>query len=837
MHPDCVASVQAAAEKLGRAPLTRAQLDAIESRILATQRQMARTDPDWQSRPADERVLVAAEQAMVNIKAEADRKVANAQRQILKTAATDSRVVGIMGKEKSSRSHAVVRDIEQTQQYINGIRNESMGNLMNLLDASKSGEGAGFGRRVAMFLFDADNPAMTRDLAREIFQKGDGSSGNKIAQEGAKAYLQVIEGNRQRFNNGGGDVGRLEYGYIPQPHEASAVRNAGREKWVDKIFPLLDRTKYVLEDGSRMGDEQLRSVLDGAWETIATEGLNKMEPGSFRGGGAKANAGSESRQIHFKDADGYLAYMQEFGRGGMYDAVMGHVGRMARDIGLIERYGPNPNAQMELQLDLAARTDGRTPDNLERIFGISPQSYWNHINGTTSTAQSANIASIGMHVRAMQTMGKLGGAVISSITDLGTFFVTTGYNRLNYWDAVKNIGKTAASKDARDFLTAHGVIAESMSNDMSRWAGDHIAQNWSGRLANSTMKLSLMNAWTDTLRRSFSLTQMQGLAKISKTEWGKLNEWDRALLERKGFNEADWQVVQKAELTDFSGKQHLTPEAIRASGDERANEVVSKYLGMIQDEAEFAVLNPDLAAKVAGTAGLQAGTVSGELARSMMQFKSFPLAMVSRHWRRMFDAPKVADGSAPAMGDRVMYGMALAVTTSALGAIATQAKQVVAGKDPIDMTGPHAGKFWVKAVAQGGGLSIVGDLMLNNPNDSLGGFARSFGGTLAGPAISTAAEGLGIALEEGYKASEGKQTHAAARTVRLLRSNLPYVNLWYAKSALDHAGMHALQESLSPGYLSKMKARASKDFGSTYWWSPGTGAPERAPDMAKAVGG
>lgn len=62
------------------------------------------------------------------------------------------------------------------------------------------------------------------------------------------------------------------------------------------------------------------------------------------------------------------------------------------------------------------------------------------------------------------------------------------------------------------------------------------------------------------------------------------------------------------------------------------------------------------------------------------------------------------------------------------------------------------------------------------------------------------------------------------------------MNLWYAKAALDHAGMHALQENLSPGYLSRMQQRAHKEWGQDWWWKPGTGGPDRAPDFT-AIGG
>ncbi|WP_418122245.1 hypothetical protein [Variovorax sp. 160MFSha2.1] len=837
MKPTCIQAVQEAAKKLGRNALTAAQLQAIDDRIAATMRRLARTDPDWQAKSTDQRVIEAAQAAMADIQAEAARKVANAQRQILKTAATDIRITEGMAQFKEGRSRALVNDIDNTGHYINGIKQEAVGNMVDLMEAAKTGEGAGFGRRVMMFLFDADNPRMTRDLATEIYRNGDGSTGNKIAAEGAKAYLKVIEGLRQRFNSAGGDVGRLEYGYIPQPHDAAKVRGVGdaaaREAWVDRIAPLLDRSRYVLEDGSRMGDAEFRTLLGRAWETISSDGANKREPGAFGGNGAKANAGSESRQIHFKDADSYMAYMKDFGTGSMYDAVIGHVGRMARDIGLIERYGPNPNSQMRLQFDLAERADG----TIKRDFGLRPQSYWDQLNGTAGTPQSAKLAQLGTDARNIQTFGKLGSAVISSITDLGTFMTTTGYNKLGYWDAIANIGKTAASKDARDFMTTHGIIAESMIGDMNRWTGDNIRQTWSGRLANSTMKLSLMNAWTDTLRRAFSLTMMQGLARMSKTEWGKLTEWDRTLMERRGITEADWQVITKADLTEFSGKQHLTPEAIRATNDDRASEVVAKVLGLIQNESEFAVLNPDLATKtLASGGGSQRGTMRGEFWRSVMQFKSFPFAMVSRHWRRMLEAPQVTDGSAPVLANRVMYAGALMVTTTALGAIALQAKQLVAGKDPIDMHGPHAAKFWAKSVAQGGGLSIFGDFLLNDPTDQPGGFVGAAGGTLLGPTAGSTIGLAAIAVENAHKTAKGKPTHMGAETLKWARANTPYTGIWYARAALDHAGLHALQENLSPGYLGKMKARSAKDFGQSYWWNPGTGMPDRAPDFGKAVG-
>ena len=98
------------------------------------------------------------------------------------------------------------------------------------------------------------------------------------------------------------------------------------------------------------------------------------------------------------------------------------------------------------------------------------------INGTAASPASARIAQIGTDMRNIQTFGKLAGAVISSITDVGTYIVTTGFNKLPYWDAMANVGRVAGSKDTRDFLTTHGIIAESMIGDLNRWTNDNIKQ-------------------------------------------------------------------------------------------------------------------------------------------------------------------------------------------------------------------------------------------------------------------------------------------------------------------------------------------------------------------------
>ena len=824
MNPKCISQVSRAA---GRA-LTQAEIKGLDDRMNQTMRMLARQDPaGWGAKSPDTRVMEAAAVAMKDMQAQAARKAENAQKQIIKTIETTTRIDTLKENLGSGTSRALVEDLNNTQLYVDGIKKQYTAGLMDLIEAAGSGQGATAGRRVLQFLFDAENPVMTRDLVAEIFAQGAGKTGNQIAQAGAKAWLQTIEAMRGRFNDAGGDVGKLDYGYLPQPHDSARVRNAGADAWAAATLPKLDRTRYLHDDGRLMNDAEVTGMLRSAWETLATDGLSKTEPGTFKGTGARANAGSDSRVLHFKDGESYLSYNAQFGLGGMYDGMIAHIGGMARDIGLVERMGPNPANQFRLQLDLAERAD----QGIKRSFGNKPQAYWDILSGQTGAPESARIAALGQHARNIQTFGKLAGAVISSITDLGTMVVTAGYNKLPYWDLLKNT-MTAGGKDAKEFANTHGMIAESMISDLNRWQGENIANNWSGRLANGTMKLSLMNAWTDTVRRGFGLTMQAGLGKLSKTEWGKLTEWDRAHLERKGITREDWAVVNTAQLSEYRGQQMLTPEAIAASGHPQANQVTAKILGFITDESEYAVMNPDLATKAIQTwGGQKAGTGVGELARLTMQFKSFPTAMISRHWRRMLEGDKGLDG-APMLANKAAYTAALLMSTTALGAMVFQTKQMITGKDPVDMTTP---KFWVRAAAQGGGAGFVGDMILGDTTQDRS-TMDTMGRMLLGPTFGSAADLWELTKGNVDEAIAGKDTHIAAESIKFARSHTPYVNLWYGKAALDHLFLHAVQENLSPGYLNRQKDRARKDWGQDYWWAPGEAAPERAPDL-EAIGG
>lgn len=833
MHRDCIEEIQ---KVVGRA-ISEVEAKAIEARVNDQLKALSRAKPqEYAAMTQAERLQNAAQMAQQQMLSEATLK----RERALLAVITQHRLVSQFEAARAeglSGARAVGDILEQADIYMKGVAREYFSGLMDTLNLVEP--------RFFGFMEDA---RAVRLFAQEVLNGADGRAGSPEMQKAAKAWLETIEGMRTRFNRAGGDIGRLAYGFLPQPHDASRVRAASKETWVNQVLPLVERSRYVDLDGARMNDAGVIGILRTAYDSITTDGANTLTPGQLQGSGMKANARSDHRVVHFKDADSYLSYMQDFGRGSVFSAMQGHITGMGRDIGLVEQFGPNTSLMFKTLNDMAVKAD-RGVKRFGRYLVTNDQ-MWDVLSGKAGQVEHQRLADIAQGARNVEVFGKLQGALLSSITDLPTYFITTRFNRLPIFEAATNLVRSLGG-DTKEFANRSGLVAESLIADMNRWSESNLKDGWTSKLANATMKVSLLQGWTDAIRRAFSVTMMGGLGKISRTDWGNLDAADKARMTAKGVTEADWNLWKLATPEAWNGSAMLTPKSIRSITDDQLrashliaqvgdaetgarlrDRAVSRLIGVIADESEYASVAPDLHTRTLVTwGGQQRGTMGGELGRSIMLFKGYPIAMMTRHWGRMLD-----DDMSPA--SRVEYVASLAVGMTIFGGLAIQLKDLKDGKDPRDMTTP---KFWLAAMAQGGGSGFVGDLIFQASGGmrSQSGIstAASTVSSVAGPVIGSGAEFLDLTAGNIGQAAKGKETHFGAEAVRFARSHTPFVNLWYAKAALDHAGLNQLQEILSPGYQSRMRERLRRDWGTDFYWPPGEALPTRAPDIENAIGG
>lgn len=833
MKPKCVDAVQA---RIGR-PLSKAEQANMDERVQATMRRLASRDPvRWQAMPADERVREAGRVIAEDLKRDAEVRDLRVSLQIQKHA-EHVPAIEAAGKEGFN---VLQNKLHQLSRYIKGVDAQLRSEAFDFIDyATRQDRGSLAGRGVR-WLANLHDPEKALAFARAVYGQEAGDAGAAAA---AKAWRQVADNVRERFNRAGGDVRKLSTAYLPTLHDAGLVRKAGLQDWVSTVRPLVDRGRYTTASGRQLNDLEMTEVLEQIWREIMSEGLISAELGAFRAEGALANAGSQARALHFKDGDAYAAYHAKFGEGDAFNAVTSHLHNMARNIAMVESWGPNPAALFRTMSDVATLGGGKDR------FGVlsTTEGGWNTLRGAYDNPHSQTLARIGQGLRDLEVLGKLQATTVSSITDVPLFLATLNFNRLPAVTGMMNLLR-AFGPEMRQFADVAGLMGEGVIADMHAAADGLVGRGWIKGLTNATMKASLLQQVTNATRRALSVTMMSGMATLARTPWDKLNQYDRARVGTAGFTADEWGQLQAVTPERWRNSDYLTPKAILATESidmPMRERLVARVLGIVTDESEYASPNPDLRTRTLTAGGLQRGTGWGELHRSTMLFKGFGLTQVFRHWDRLLHADM-----APAQ--RLTYAAHLTLGMAVFGAVVLQLKDIIFGKDPRDVTGnqgenpEQAAKFWAAAMMQGGGFGFLGDMLLNGQGrQGQSGASAAIGG-LAGPVVGSAFELVyDVGIENLREAAEGKDTHIGAEAFRWARGHTPFVNLWYGKLAIDQALLNSAQEMLSPGYLDKVRGRAEREWGSTWWWEPqasgllsdqGFTLPERGPDLGAAVG-
>jgi len=838
MKDQCIEAVTRAA---GRA-LTQVEIKGIEDRIRGNLRQLAVKDRTAFLGMSDaQRLQEAAKMASEQMIADAVKKKERVAKQIQVHDTLDNYL-----KSREAAGESGIKALRRTlvfspdgKGHIESVESKSQGVFLdamaNLTDLFEQGKGAFFGLM--------QDRAGVEAVIRELHGETTGVAG---AKDAAKSFRDTAEALRKQFNDAGGQIGHLEDWAMPQTHDQSAVFKAGKDAWVAKIFAKLDRDRYVNEDGTMMNDQQMVSFLNNAWESIAWGGINKIEPGKIGGTGMRANQGKESRQIHFKDADSYIAYQQDFGNRSMYDTMVSHIKSLSKDIALVEKMGPNPNATFsyfrDAMLKDAVEKQGMNPGKANKA-ALSAQGLYDFVAGRTPPVADEALAAKFDTLRNWMISSRMGSAVIGSISDEGTMALTARMNNLpvmQMWRnelTAMNLANQAELRQAR----RAGLAWESAIAGMNRWGQDNLGPTLSAKLASSTIKLSGLAAITDVRKRAFGITMMDAIGKMTreKDSLAALDQHDNRILLSKGITDEHWAVWKAAEPEAWNGTNStvLTPasiyrvpdEAIAHLGDPVAlrRDAAQMLVGAVDEEINMAVITPGLEDRYQLGGSIQRGTWKGELARSVVLFKSFPWAMISRHWARGF-AQDTAAGKAAYMATFV--GL-----TSIMGAVALEVNELLAGKDPrnVDPTKPGGIKNGIAAMLKGGGLGLYGDFLFGEAtqHQQTGPVAA-----LLGPVAGLVESTMGLTQGNLIKHAQGKKTNAAADAVNFVKSNTPFANLWYAKAALDHMIFQRLQEEFNPGYGARTMQRAQQQFGQQYYWQPGTPAPQRAPQLGRAVG-
>jgi hypothetical protein len=683
------------------------------------------------------------------------------------------------------------------------------------------------------------------DVIRELFGEGTGNASSKNMAQGLKKATEYL---RHRFNAAGGDIiDRGDWGFF-QIHDKLRVSSSTAKEWIEFVDGLLAKEKMVDPNGNPMTAEQLKRGLQEAYQSIASGGLSDITrpigPNIF---GSSVNKRANARFLQFKNADAWLEYQRKFGNSHMFDHIVGSISSLSREVAILEILGPHPEAALKFMDRLADEASARTAiagtgrvarvaaEKISRAGSPLMQLY-NTVTGRTAIPGGAGwVASASQNNRNVVIAATLGSSWLVALGDTVTAGLTA---RMNGMSSTKLIARhiqlfSKNSAGDRELALQLGLGAQGMASralGVQRIMGEVTGAELTERIADTTMRLGLLSPWTEAGRWAFGI---EFLAHITNSTGKGFDEIDPMLqrsFQRHGITSADWDLIRSTDkwVDPESGAKFLRADDVtRGEFGTPAFDAANRLQQAIFAETEFAIVSAAPQVKAAMTALGPAGTFWGEVMRNSFLFKGFPLSVQYMHWNRIM--------AMQGAGQKVQYAAWMVGGMTSVGAMAHQLSQIATGKDPINMDPRENLDFWARAIAKGGSLGLLGDIVFSDHNRWGTGLFEG----LLGPVAGQVGDVTKMTLGNAQKFLSGDDTSLGRDLSQFVQKNTPGQTLWYTRLAMERILFDELDKLLDPKayeYFRQIEQRAQTENRQQYYWHRGRKLPSRAPDIPEAIG-
>lgn len=654
----------------------------------------------------------------------------------------------------------------------------------------------------------------------------------------AKALAEGIQASRSYLVGAGNAAGmdivqRKAWGWV-QGWDRAAVANVTKEDFVGFVLPRLGN--MIEQDGSPMTARRVRQVVEGSYDSIlglTDEAIGGPFDPKF---GSPVNARVHHRELVFADSKAWLEAQERFGNGDIFGAIVGETDRLARDVALVQTLGPYPAAQLETMKELVDRgrqarardlTGREAQKAIERVGkhrGL--QALYDQVAGVANVPADSGWARASQSGRNLITASRLGGAIFASLSDVSSLTLTARYNGMSAAKVVGELAKQLADPAHRRMAARAGFVAETAlghSAGAARLMGEVLGAPSTARIADTALRVTGLNLWTDGARAAFKLEFTGHLTDNAGKAFGDLDDATRRALTRHGVTAADWDLYRSTSIwTDpETGAEFIRPEDVyrefqMISGlpvGEKSERLraANKFAAMIATEGNFAVVTPTPRVRAMITGGTAPGSFWGEIIRNATLFKSFGVSFVYLHFNRAM--------AEHGLVNRAKYIAWASLGMTMFGALAEQASDIRRGKDPRDMTDP---RFWASAVIRGGSLGPIGDFAYSTTSRHGQNLAEALLGPVYGQLLAGAKLTVGNVQDLIEK---GRLKNPGADMRQFLEGMVPGASTWYLQLGLQRLVLDELEKAIdgpeAAARFRRIEDRARKEFGQAFWWRPG----------------
>lgn len=579
---------------------------------------------------------------------------------------------------------------------------------------------------------------LTRSLILELQGIPSGHAG---VSELATILRSTHNAQMGRLNRGGAKIRVLPDYVFSTVHDRHRIVKAGFDIWSEFMMANVDwdRTFKIIGTQDKMG--YLKAVFEDI-ESGRLRDLDGFDPDLM--GGNVANAVSRQRSIYFRGSTGF-DYDMKFGSGDTSALIVSQMVRRAEQTALMNHFGPDYKAtwtQLVSDMNFAKETDALKNWEFRRMDAT-----FHMLVGETDRPVNNRIAAWGQAIRSYVNLVAAWASTVSSITDLAgatstmRFMGMTGSGvEKSLLAALKAAHKRGGPQGA--WMRGHGAGLQSLLGSVARLSGSELPASGRLRRWNDTLfKINGMNWWSRVVQEAFMDVSTQYLGSIASAKHytPEFLNW----LKHYGIEESEFRAMA-LHATDVEGLpgKRLSPDMVK-------DPALARKLSLAMDDSmRYALLEPSVSDVALLRMGFKAGTVEGEAVRTILQYKSFPLALLRKVNSRFAHAygengASIHNGLNRAMKEK----MVMFASMMFLGWIALSIKDVLRGREPMHFL---SGDQWnvenlTRLMSQAGTLGLFEDLFSTNENRQITALVGPAGGMAYNIARSTLSEGEGKA--------------------------------------------------------------------------------------------
>jgi hypothetical protein len=680
---------------------------------------------------------------------------------------------------------------------------------------------------MAVEVLDGLNPLKMAKKDREPFRKaimddlyaasrGVGNrSGDAEVRKIVDGMMELTTRGGQAFERAGGNITLRKDYFLGRNINTDKIIKAGKENFVRDSVKAYDLERVREATGGIIRTlDDLKTAAEKDFDAIVSGGISDLAEYAPPGMKSVVNSRNHHRIFSFKDADSDMLWHKNYGNEDLYRRVVDYANAIGKDIGVLQTYGPKPEAFLRAMLREAASID---PAKAAKLKDVTYR-HFRGVTGQWDKSLDPTIAKWMTNYRATQNFSLLGTTNVDALTTDMALGATARKLRgmpalRGYARTMKRIGTAGIKADEKEWARlgwyTDGFIDDSLGlivsaeSDGASYALDYAARK--------NMQLS-------GLTRTTNATKGEGVRMLAE-----LLTDDKYINSHKSFKQ--WLEINGIDSTMLNLVRNHGTEKVKGWNVNVASPLKLYESGFEKEAAKLGTIfnsmsemvSPTTSARLRGYwAERERGSKIAQLAvGSMKGFTGYTGAFWERHLKPALYQPGALN--------KAKWMSVMSTPLIMAGVLRTMIGDALIGKDPkLDSS------TVLRGLARSNILLMLGDPLLSGPQNDKTLFDRSLG-VLAGHA------GLGVGAIKD--AAYGEWAKAGKRSQEFLERFVPGRNLWYTNLIQSRLVWDQLNRVYDEDAQKKFKQRAksSTSKGAPYWWAPGELSPDRGPNLSNIM--